>query len=67
MSSFGVKVRAAHGRRQLARREVIADGAAVSLSSISPCLIQDLSPAVARLAGRGLPPVGSEFLCGPTT
>jgi hypothetical protein len=63
MSSFGVKVRSAdQGRRHLIRRTVSADGAAVSLSSIKPCLVQDLSPAGARLSGRSLPPVGSELL-----
>lgn len=63
MSSFGKKIGpAADWRRRTKRREVIADGAAVTLTNIKPCLVEDLSPNGARLAGRNLPGIGSEIL-----
>ena len=63
MSSFGKKIGPKADRRQKSRRrEVIADGCAVTLTNVKPCLIEDLSPDGARLAGRDLPAVGSDLL-----
>ena len=63
MSGFGKKIGpAADRRRRARRREVIAEGAALTLTNTKPCLVEDLSPNGARLAGRDLPSIGSELL-----